>query len=77
MSDRLHIELTEPELVVLDAVLSRLAQRPDLDELVPDKADRQALHNLVALLEQLNPAAFADDYADRLSQARTQVLADP
>jgi hypothetical protein len=76
MSQPVSIELTEPELIVLNAVLSRLAERPDFGELVPDKADRQALHNLVCLLERADPVVFADDYADRITEARERLLDD-
>jgi hypothetical protein len=76
MSQRVSIELTEHELVVLDAVLSRLTERSDFGELVPDKADQQALDNLVSVLERADPVVFADDYADRIAEARERLLDD-
>jgi hypothetical protein len=55
-------------------VLDTLGDREDLDRLVPDPADRQAIHNLVCLLERENPVIFASDYAARLQAARDEVL---
>jgi len=76
MSQPYNIELSEPERVVLSALLARLTERSDLGQLVPDKSDRQALHNLVALLERVDPTVFADDYADRMADARKRLLED-
>jgi hypothetical protein len=77
MNDAFTIHLTESEAVVLSSLLARLAERPDLEQLVPDTADRQALQNLIALLERIDPAAFASDYGDRLATARARVLREP
>jgi len=74
MARRRAIELTESELVVLDAALSRLADRPDFEVLVPEAADRQAIHNLVCLLERDDPFVVAQDYAERLDAARREVV---
>lgn len=37
------IELSEDEVVVLNALLGRLADRPDLEDLVDDQAQRQGV----------------------------------
>jgi hypothetical protein len=71
------ISLTESELIVLDATLDRLAERDDFERLVPDRADRQAIHNLVALLERVNPIVFSDDFDAHLAEARGRVLTQP
>jgi hypothetical protein len=71
------IEISDSELIVLDAVLAELTTRADLVELVPDRADRQALHNLVCILERANPAAFAENYGARLAEARRVLSAEP
>jgi hypothetical protein len=68
------VELTEHELIVLNHVLDELGERDDLEQLLPDAADRQLVHDLGRLLERQNPAILADDYAERLDQARRRVL---
>jgi len=77
MTQRHTIELTESELIVLNAVLDRLEGRDDFETLVPDQADRQAIHNLVCLLERVDPIVVAGNYDEQLALARDQVLSEP
>ncbi len=74
MTEAHRIELSDSEVIVLDALHNQLTGRPDFETLVPDEADRQALHNLICLLERINPAVFAPDYDEQLTQARRQLL---
>jgi hypothetical protein len=77
MTEPHRLELSDSEVIVLDALLDELARRPDVENLVPDEADRQALHNLVCLLERIDPAVLADDYDKQLARARRQLLGEP
>jgi hypothetical protein len=77
MSDAFNIELSEHEVVLLNSTLNRLAERPDFERLIPEKGDRQAVQNLIALLERVDTAAFAENYAERLTAARDRVLREP
>jgi hypothetical protein len=76
MTEPHHIELSDAEVIVLDAVLNQLTSRQEFEHLVADEADRQALHNLVCLLERIDPAVLAPDYDARLSSARRQLLGE-
>jgi hypothetical protein len=67
-------ELSPSEATLLNAVLSRLSNRTDFDAFVPHEADRQAVYNLVCLLEREDVAQFDPDYDDRLAEAREQVF---
>jgi len=71
-----RFELEDAEVTVLNHVIFALSERDDFEHLVPDAADRQAVHNLLALLEREDPAVFSADYDKRLEQARRQVLPD-
>lgn len=77
MTRAFNLELTEDELVLLDRILNELAQRPDFRALIPNDADRQAIHNLIALLERLDSAVVAEDYDERVAAARVRVLGEP
>jgi hypothetical protein len=77
MTEPHRLELSDSEVIVLDALLNQLTGRPDFENLIPDDADRQALHNLVCLLERVDPAVLAGDYDEQLAHARRQLLGDP
>ena len=71
-----RFQLDDAELTVLNHVMSALAERDDFETLVPHPADRQAIHNLVALLEREDPVVLSPDYEELLGQARQRVLPD-
>lgn len=71
-----RFDLSDDELVVLNHVIHALAERDDFEQLVADPADRQALHNLLALLEREDAAAFSDDYENLVEEARRRLLLD-
>jgi hypothetical protein len=77
MTEPHRLELSDSEVIVLDALLDQLTDRPDFESLIPDEADRQALHNLVCLLERIDPAVLADDYDEQLARARRRLLGEP
>jgi hypothetical protein len=72
MADRL--ELDEDEIVVLNHVIHALTSRADFEALVPDRADRHALHNLLCLLEQEDPSVLDPDYDEHLQRARQRLF---
>jgi hypothetical protein len=76
MSEPHRLELSDSEVIVLDALLSQLTGRPDFEKLIPDEADRQAIHNLICLLERIDPAVLAGDYDRQLARARRQLLGE-
>ncbi len=69
-----RLELDDDEISVLNHVLHSLTERPDFAELVADPADRQALHNLLAVVEREDNIVFSPDYDTLLNQARQRVL---
>ena len=71
-----RFDLSDDELVVLNHVVHALTERDDFEKFVSDPADRQALHNLLAVLEREDAAAFPDDYENLLEQARRRLLPD-
>jgi hypothetical protein len=69
-----RFQLEDDEVTVLNYAIHALTQREDFEQLVSHDADRQAIHNLLALLEREDPAVLAHDYDQRLEQARQRVL---
>ena len=69
-----RLQLDDDEVTVLNHALSALADRADFERLVPHAADRQAIYNLVAVLERDDPVVLAADYAERLDEARERLL---
>lgn len=69
-----RFELDDDEVTVLNHVISALAERDDFEQLVPHRADQQAIHNLVCLLEREDRIAFSKDYTALLDQARQRLL---
>jgi hypothetical protein len=66
--------LEDHEVTVLNHVIYELTERDDFERLVPHPADRQALHNLQALLEREDNVVFSHDYDNDLERARERVL---
>ncbi len=77
MTERIRVEFSPAELIVLEHVLVRLTGHAELDDLLPEKADRQALHDLLCVLEPLSPHAFDDSSGEALADARQQLLDGP
>jgi hypothetical protein len=77
MTEPHRLELSDSEVIVLDALLDELTGRPDFETLIPHEADRQALHSLVCLLERINPTVLADNYDQQLARARRHLLGQP
>ncbi len=72
MSQPVRLELTLSEALVLYDWLTRATQRPD-DEL-GDPAERRVLWDLECSLERVLVAPLAADYAERLTEAKAEVL---
>ena len=66
--------LDDHEVSVLQHVIYELTERDDFERLVPHPADRQALHNLHALLEREDHIVFSPDYKAALERARERLL---
>lgn len=66
--------LSDDEVTVLNHVIHVLAERGDFEQLIPDAADRQALHNLLSLLEREDKVVLSADHQERLEQARGRLL---
>jgi hypothetical protein len=62
--------LEDHEVTVLNHVIYEITERDDFERLVPHPADRQALHNLLALLEREDDVVLSSDYADAVERAR-------
>jgi hypothetical protein len=73
MADRLKLD--EDEIVVLNHVVHALTNRADFEALVPDPAERQALHSLLCQLEREDPTVLDPDYDGRVESARQRLLA--
>lgn len=69
-----RFELDDDEVTVLNRVIYELTARDDFEQLVPDAADRQALHNLLARLEREDAVVFSADYKNGVEQARRRLL---
>jgi hypothetical protein len=66
--------LDDHEVSVLNSVIYRLTERDDFEQLVQHPADRQAVYNLLALLEREDNIVFSADYVKDLERARELVL---
>jgi hypothetical protein len=73
-SDRVSLDLTADEALVLFEFLSRYSDSERLETV--DQAEQRALWNLCALLERSLVPSFDPDYADQLASARGR-LRDP
>jgi hypothetical protein len=71
MADQLQLD--DNEIVVLNHVIHALTNRADFEALVPDRADRQALHSLLCLLEREDPHVLDPDYDEHLHRARQRL----
>lgn len=69
-----RFDLNDDEVTVLNHVIHALTQRDDFEQLVPDAADRQAVHNLLAVLEREDNVVFSDDYDRRVKEARRRLV---
>jgi len=69
-----RFELDEDEVVVLNHVIHALTERDDFETLVPDRSDRQAIHNLLCLLEREDPFVLDADYDTHVGEARRRLL---
>lgn len=69
-----RFDLDDDEVTVLNHVMHALTERTDFEQLVPDAADRQAMHNLLAALEREDRAVFSDAYDHCVEQARRRLL---
>jgi predicted DNA-binding transcriptional regulator YafY len=70
-SKRVKIELTSDEALVLYDWLTRFNQRAHTD--FTDQAEERVLFDLEAMLEKALVAPLQSDYADVLTQARSNV----
>ncbi len=66
--------LEDHEVIVLDRVIGEITERDDFEVLVPHPADRQALHNLLCLLEREDVAVFDPHYDARVESARKRLM---
>ena len=71
-----RFQLDDHEVTVLNHAISELVERDDFEALVPHPADRQAMYDLVALLEREDNIVFSPDYEALLGEARNRVLPD-
>ena len=74
--ERVTIELSNAEALVLFEWLHRMEAGPGLDGVVEDPAEKVALWNLSALLEREMVEPFHDDYAKRVAAARSRLTAE-
>jgi hypothetical protein len=72
-----RLQLDDDEVTVLNYAIHALTERDDFEGLVPHAADRQAIYNLVAVLEREDSVVLLPDYAKRLDQARQRLLPEP
>jgi hypothetical protein len=72
LADRLKLD--DDEIVVLNHLNHALTKRADFEALVPDRADRQALHNLLCLLEREDPNVLDPGYGEHVQRARERLL---
>jgi hypothetical protein len=76
MGDEWTITLTRDEALVLVDYLHRWSETGDQGFV--DDAERQALDNLLALLERADDgAAFSADYAEQIAAARERLRSQP
>jgi hypothetical protein len=68
--DRVSVELSRDEMVVLHAWISRFNES---EQVFGDQAEARVLWDLEATLEKVNDVAFAADYAELLARARDAV----
>ena len=68
---RVKLELTGDEALVLYEWLTRFNQRDDVE--FADQAEKRVLFDLEAMLEKVLVVPLQSDYAETLSQARSNV----
>jgi hypothetical protein len=66
--------LSDDEVNGAQHVIHALALRDDFEQLVPEAADRQAVHNLLSLLEREDKVVLSVDYQQRLQQPPARIL---
>ena len=75
MGEKIHLELTGDEALVLFEFLSRYSNNNILA--IEDQAEQQALWDLRCLLEKQLLQPFLPEYDQLLQQARTRLTSDP
>ena len=71
MSEKIAIELTPSEALVLFEFLTRFSDEAVLK--LEDQAEERVLWNLCASLESILVEPFADNYTDLLEKARAEI----
>ncbi|MGC4959663.1 hypothetical protein ACLQ2P_41245 [Actinomadura citrea] len=73
---RVAVQLSRDQALVLLEWLHRLSERPDFNQVVPEPAERVAVWALHGSLETQSTDIFAPDYGEQLTAARER-LAPP
>ena len=73
IADKINIQLTKNEALVLFEFTNRLAEK-QIDGLFEDKSELRAIGNLECLLEKELPELFVADYENIIKKARESLL---
>ena len=75
--ERVLIELTRPEALVLFELLARWSEQGSIDSHLEHQAEQRVLWEIEGTLERMLVEPFMPDYGDRLAQARQVVEESP
>lgn len=74
--EKINIELTKDELIVLSDLIHRLSETDFLKDFYEDQAEERALWNLEWILEKKTDEIFDKNYFEILRKARNNLRDD-
>jgi hypothetical protein len=74
MSEKVSIELTKEEAIILFEYLARTSDNSFLEKTFEDKSEQRVLWNLEAILESILAEPLMSDYEEIVRRARKNIM---